>query len=197
MASTATAVRRSAALLLGAGLVVLGATACTSTGSSVSTEAKQTSAAAPAGADKKSDAPAAAKVGDTISLKGFDKANTADVTVVKIVDSPEGADEFTKPEDGKRFVAVQFKINATGTKAYSDSPANGAKLLDGQGQSFSPTFSETKAGPGFSGGTADIAPGESGMGFITFEVPKDTRIAKVQFGLDSGMAPQTGQWTVA
>ncbi|MFD9126059.1 DUF4352 domain-containing protein [Kitasatospora sp. NPDC059571] len=198
--STATA-RRSAALLLGTALVALGATACNTTGASVSTEAKQPAAAAPSGAGSAAagsgkQAAGAAKVGDTIALKGFDKGSTADVTVVKVVDNAEGEDEFTKPADGKRFVAVQFRIRATGAKAYSDAPANSAKLLDGQGQSFGPSFFDTKAGQGFSGAVT-IAPGESGLGFLTFEVPKDTRLEKVQFTLDSGMADQTGQWKLS
>ncbi|MFE4517978.1 DUF4352 domain-containing protein [Kitasatospora sp. NPDC056783] len=205
-ASTRTAaVRRTAALLVGAALVTLSATACDSTsGSSVSTEAKQTAAvtgseaAKPAGG-KSADGKAAdtskapAKLGDTIALKGNDPADTADVTLVKVVDNAEGENEFTHPADGKRFVAVQFRIKASGKKAYSDAPGNGAKLLDAEGQAFGTTIADTKAGPSFQV-PANIAPGESALGFVTFEVPKDTKLDKAQFGLDSGFAPQTGQW---
>ncbi|WP_030270812.1 DUF4352 domain-containing protein [Streptomyces sp. NRRL B-24484] len=188
--------RRSAAALLAASLVALGATACNTGGSSVSTEAKKPASGAPASAGGAKPAAAApAKVGDTIALKGFEKTTTADVTVVKVVDNAEGEDEFSKPGDGKRFVAVQFRIKATG-KAYSDAPANSAKLLDAQGQSFTTSLFDTKAGQGFSG-SVNIAPGESGLGFLTFEVPKDAALDKVQFTLDSGMADQTGQWKLA
>ncbi|MEW1911740.1 DUF4352 domain-containing protein [Kitasatospora sp. NPDC085895] len=189
--------RRSAAALLAASLVALGATACNTGGSSVSTEAKKPAAGAPAaaGGAAKPAAAAPAKVGDTIALKGFEKTTTADVTVVKVVDNAEGEDEFSKPADGKRFVSVQFRIKPTG-KAYSDAPANSAKLLDAQGQSFTTSLYDTKAGQGFSG-SVNIAPGESGLGFLTFEVPKDAVLDKVQFTLDSGMADQTGQWKLA
>ncbi|MEV6210891.1 DUF4352 domain-containing protein [Kitasatospora sp. NPDC051914] len=198
MASTAarSTVRRSAAALLAASLVALGATACNTGDSSVSTEAKKPASSAPAASGgAKQGAPAPAKVGDTIALKGFEKNGTADVTVVKIVDNAEGEDEFSKPADGKRFVAVQFRIKATG-KAYSDAPSNSAKLLDNQGQSYDTSLYDTKAGQGFSG-SVNIAPGESGLGFLTFEVPKDAVLDKVQFTLDSGMADQTGQWKLA
>ncbi|MFB7616375.1 DUF4352 domain-containing protein [Kitasatospora sp. NPDC056181] len=204
--AVATTPRRNAALLLGAALVALTATACNSTGSGVSTEPKQTAAAsAPAAAagstgaaapseSKPADAPkGAAKVGDTIALKGNDPADTADVTLVKVVDNTEGEDEFTHPADGKRFVSIQFRIKASGKKAYSDVPANSAKVLDAQGQAFGTTVANTKAGPGFQI-PANIAPGESALGFVTFEVPKDAKLDKAQFGLDSGFAPQTGQW---
>jgi hypothetical protein len=194
MTLATTARRRSAAVLLGAALVVLGATACDPKGASVSTSAKPTSAAAATAPASSAAKPSStAKVGDTISLKGTDKGDTADVTVVKVVDNPEGADEFTKPADGKRFVAVQFRIKATGSKAYSDAPQNSAKLLDTQGQAYAASVSETKAGPSFQV-PASIAAGESALGFITFEVPTDARIEKAQFALDSGFADQTGQW---
>ncbi|WP_354642069.1 DUF4352 domain-containing protein [Kitasatospora camelliae] len=189
--------RRSAAALLAASLVVLGATACDSGTSSVSTEAKPPASGAPAstGGAEKPAAAAPAKVGDTIALKGIEKSTTADVTVVKVVDNAEGEDEYSKPADGKRFVAVQFRIKATG-KAYSDAPANSARLLDAQGQSFTTSLYDTKAGQGFAG-SVNIAAGESGLGFLTFEVPKDAALDKVQFTLDSGMADQTGQWKLS
>lgn len=207
MAVATRTTRRNAALLLGAALVALTATACNSTGgSTVSTEPKQTSAATSAAdaagsADtakpaesKPADAPkAVAKPGDTIALKGNDPADTADVTLVKVVDNAEGEDEFTHPADGKRFVSVQFRIKASGKKAYSDVPGNSAKLLDAQGQAFGSTVADTKAGPSFQV-PANIAPGESALGFVTFEVPKDIKVDKAQFGLDSGFAPQSGQW---
>jgi len=195
MAITTTTARRSAAFLLGASLVVLGTAACGPEGNSVSTDAKQSQAAAPAGGGSApAAAPAsAAKPGDTIALKGTEKSNTADVTLVKVVDNAEGEDEFTKPADGKRFVSVQFRIKATGSAAYSDAPMNSAKLVDSQGQSFGATVADTKAGKGFEV-PVNIAPGDTALGFVTFEVPTDAKLDKAQFGLDSGFAQQTGQW---
>ncbi|MFJ2575472.1 DUF4352 domain-containing protein [Kitasatospora aureofaciens] len=202
-ASTArrTTARRTAALLLGAALVTLTATACNSTGgTTVSTEAKQTSPAAGAAAkpadSKPADAPKApAKVGDTIALKGMDKGNTADVTAVTVVDPAESANEYLKPADGKRYVAVQFQIKATGGQAYSEAPWGSAKVVDAQGQAYGPSLAETKAGPAFQTPT-NIAPGETGKGFVTFEIPADAKLDKVQFALDNGFSNQVGQWKI-
>ncbi|WP_188307123.1 DUF4352 domain-containing protein [Streptomyces sp. CBMA123] len=191
-----TTTRRTAALLLGASLITLTATACNSTGgASVSTDAKQT-AAAGTGATKAADAPKApAKIGDTIALKATDKGNTADVTAVKVVDPAESASEYLKPADGKHYVAVQFQIKATGAQAYGEVPASSAKVVDTQGQAYGPNLEETKAGPAFQTPT-NIAPGETGKGFVTFEVPDGTKLDKVQFALDNGFAPQAGQWKI-
>ncbi|MFJ6212664.1 DUF4352 domain-containing protein [Streptomyces sp. NPDC092296] len=196
---------RTAAVLLTASLVALGATACTSgTDDSVATAAKSTtggSTAGKSGTDESGGAgeqgapekKAPAKVGDTIALKGMD--TRADVTVLKVVDKAKGADEYTEPDKGKRFVAVQFRIKNTGSKAYQDSPSNGAKVVDTEGQGFDADYSDTDAGPAFPADVT-IAPGGTAKGFITFQVPKAAKLDTVQFGLDSGFADQTGQWNV-
>ncbi|WP_051945093.1 DUF4352 domain-containing protein [Streptacidiphilus rugosus] len=184
------------AVALGA-LIIAGTAACKdTTGGSVSTDAKPTTAASGHSSGSGSGSTSgskSAKVGDTIALKGMD--STADVTVVRIVDNPAGADEFNTPEAGKRFFAVQFRIKATGSKAYSDSPSNGAKVVDSQGQAYEADISDTKAGQSFPA-SVNIAPGGSGLGFIVFQVPSNAKITQIQFGLDSGMADQTGQWNV-
>ncbi|WP_405005929.1 DUF4352 domain-containing protein [Kitasatospora purpeofusca] len=214
MSATTRRTRRTAALLLGATLVTLTATACNSTGGpSVSTEAKQTAAAtsAPA-ADAGGSAPAKpadskpaeskpaeaakapAKVGDTIALKGtLEKGNTADVTALKVVDPAQSSNEYLHAADGKHYVAVQFQIKPTGAKAYSEAPWSAAKVVDDQGQAYGPTLAETKAGPSFQTPT-NIASGETGKGFVVFEVPNGTKLDKVQFSLDNGFADQVGQW---
>ncbi|MFD8322146.1 DUF4352 domain-containing protein [Kitasatospora purpeofusca] len=221
MSATTRRTRRTAALLLGATLVTLTATACDSTGGpSVSTEAKQTApASAPAApaatapaagaatsapakpADSKpaeskpaEAAKAPAKVGDTIALKStLEKGNTADVTALKVVDPAQSTNEYLTAADGKHYVAVQFQIKPTGAKAYSEAPWSAAKVIDDQGQAYGPTLADTKAGPSFQTPT-NIASGETGKGFVVFEVPNGTKLDKVQFSLDNGFADQVGQW---
>ncbi|MFH9709888.1 DUF4352 domain-containing protein [Streptomyces luteogriseus] len=92
-------------------------------------------------------------------------------------------------------MAVQFRLKNTGIAVYSDSPSNGARLVDVQGQQFDPTYEDTSAGPGFPGDVT-AAPGDTVLGFITFEVPTDSRVVKIQFTMSSGFAGQTGQWDV-
>ncbi|MFF8769485.1 DUF4352 domain-containing protein [Kitasatospora sp. NPDC015120] len=211
-AATTRRTRRTAVLLAGAALVALTATACDSTGGpSVSTEAKQTaatpapgdSAAAAKPAESKAAeskpaeaAKAPARIGDTIALKGtLEKGNTADVTAVKVVDPAASINEYLTAADGKHYVAVQFQIKATGAKAYSEAPWSSAKVIDDQGQAYGPTLAETKAGPSFQTPT-NIAAGETGKGFVVFEVPDGTKLDKVQFTLDNGFADQAGQWKI-
>lgn len=129
-----------------------------------------------------------ARIGSTISLDGQDEGVVVDVTVVKVVD-PAPPGRFLEPKG--RLVAIQLRMTNTGTQPYDDSPSNAAKLVDKEGQSFNATFGES-AGPPM--GSVTIAPGDSRLGFITFDVPKESVLAKFQLALDSGFADETGEW---
>ena len=91
---------------------------------------------------------------------------------------------------------MQFRLRDTGSAAYSDSPSNGAAVVDSSGQSYQAALADTVSGCATFPGTENIAPGASGLGCIVFEVPKAAKITGVQFTLDSGFGPQTGQWDV-
>lgn len=141
-------------------------------------------------------APKVAKVGDTITLKGTDDGSKLDVTVVKTVDPAKPADEFSAPEDGNRWIGVQFRLLNTGTIAYSDSPGNGTQIADSQGQQFTSTFADISAGPSMAS-SVNLKPGAKALGWVVFEVPKASKGAVVQFTMDSGFADQTGEWKLS
>ena len=177
------------AVLLAVGVL---STAACQPANSVTTSADTASGSAAAG----SSAAQAAKVGDAITLKGQTPGEKITVTAVKVVDNAQGADQFTTPDPGKRFVSVQFQIVNSGTVAYDDSPSNGAKAIDSDGQQFDADFTaETTAGPSLPADTK-IAPGGKALGFITFQLPTGSTLASVQFSTDSGFG-DTGQWTVS
>lgn len=136
-----------------------------------------------------------AAVGDTLTLKGIEDGEQLDVTLKQWLPTAEPATEFDIPQDGKRWAAAQFELVNTGSKVYADSPQNGAKAADSQGQRFDSWFGEIKAGPGMSSDVS-LPKGEKALGWIVFEVPKDSKIVSVQFGMNSGFSDQTGQWTV-
>ncbi|MEU8138612.1 DUF4352 domain-containing protein [Streptodolium elevatio] len=136
-----------------------------------------------------------AKVGDTISLTGFEGVKL-DATVVKIVDPATTDNEFMKPKSGMRLVAVQWRIANTGNVPVDSGPTSGSSLVDTEGQQFDPTYATTTAGPEFPSG-AKIPPGESRLGVVAYEVPTGSKVVKIQYGANSGFARQTGQWTVS
>ena len=118
------------------------------------------------------------------------------VTVTKVYARARPASSFDDPASGKRLYAVQFRLKDTGSAAYSDSPSNGAVVVDAAGQSYQSSLDNAAECQSFPG-TENIAAGASGLGCIVFEVPAKAKITGVQFTLDSGMGPQTGQWDVS
>lgn len=136
-----------------------------------------------------------AAVGDTLTLKGMEDGEQLDVTLKQWLPVAKPATEYDIPQDGKKWAAAQFELVNTGSKVYADSPQNGAKAADSEGQRFDSWFGEISAGPGMSSDVS-LPKGEKALGWIVFEVPKDSKIVSVQFAMNSGFSNQTGQWSV-
>ncbi|MEV7975421.1 DUF4352 domain-containing protein [Streptomyces sp. NPDC086519] len=189
--------------LLGLAIVIGVAAAVTGSNSSDSVTSTPASHAASSNASsvgkKASPAkkkPQEARTGDTITVTGMENGSKLDVTVVKIADPGKPADEYTTADSGNRFVGVQFKLANTGSAVYSDSPSNGAQITDTKGQQFQTTFADITAGPSMST-AVKLRPGATALGWIVFQVPKGSKLATVQFTMDSGFADQTGEWKIS
>ncbi|MGP3934446.1 hypothetical protein [Nonomuraea sp. KM88] len=50
-----------------------------------------------------------------------------------------------------KLVAVQVTLSNVGQAVYSDSPTNGAMLIDGEGRQYRPSFHEVREGQSFGG----------------------------------------------
>lgn len=176
--------------------------ACTGTEPEVSTkpDPKPTptaSSEAPAETPATTEAPApeAAGIGDAITLKGLEDGEQISVTIKKVSDPAQPAEEFFTPEDGKRWIGLQVEIVNSGTAVYDDSPSNGMQVADADGQRFGGVIAEIKAGPAMAAGVT-LKPGAKALGWEVFEVPKNSKIDTVQFGMNSGFSDQTGEWTL-
>ena len=171
-----------------------GGSTVTDTPKAAASTSKDTAQKTPAA--KTPAAPKVAKVGDTIALKGTEDGSKLDVTVVKVADPAKSSDEFFAPEQGQRWIGVQFRLVNTGTIAYSDSPGNGTKIADADGQQFTSTFADITAGPSMAS-SVNLKPGAKALGWVVFEVPKASKGATAQFTMDSGFADQTGEWKLS
>ena len=138
---------------------------------------------------------AVAPVGSAITLAGNDDGEKMAVTVTRIISHAGPATDIDTPKQGDRLYAVQFRLANTGSTAYSDAPSNSAAVVDSAGQSYQASLSDAAGCASFPG-TEAIAAGDKGIGCVAFEVPAAANITKVQFTLDSGFGPQTGQWEV-
>lgn len=187
--------RTRATTALAATVLVAGlAAGCGATASVATTPKQKTSTA---GNDAKA-APsnAVAKIGSTVALKGNAEGLKVDVTVLKVAETIKATDDFSAPQPGNRFAAVQFRLHNVGTASYDDSPSNGAKVGDAESQQFDSTIIAQKisAGP-LLPASVKLAPNGTAVGWVVFEVPKASKLAMVQFGLESGFG-QTGEWKI-
>ncbi|MFF4366899.1 DUF4352 domain-containing protein [Streptomyces sp. NPDC001594] len=130
--------------------------------------------------------------GETVSLDGDRPGERLDVTLTRVVD-PAGP----APAPGAdRLVAVELRLENTGTAPYADSPAPAAHLLDTTGRRFTGLSAATDAGPALPG-TLSLAPGGSATGYVVFRLPAEARPAAVQFALDAGLGDDVAHWSLS
>ncbi|MFI8104569.1 DUF4352 domain-containing protein [Streptomyces sp. NPDC086023] len=134
-------------------------------------------------------------LGTTVTLTGQRSEKVA-VTVLKVVDPATSSDEFFTPDEGNRYVSVQFRLKNIGRGPYRDSPVNGATLVDAQGQQFdADVVAKTTAGPRLPVALT-IPAGNTALGYLTFQLPDGSKPVTVQFALNSGYAEDVGEWKV-
>lgn len=166
---------------------------CMATSSTVNTTAANTTKAAAGATPSKAAALKPAAVGDSVGVAGF-QGSKLTVQLVKLFPNAQGADQFTNPDSGKQFYAAQLRITNTASSAWSDSPDNCVKLKDAAGQQFQSDLSDVTAGQSF--GSVNLAPGDSVLGVVVFQVPTGDKPVKLQFTPNSGMADSTAQWNL-
>ncbi|MEV5242515.1 DUF4352 domain-containing protein [Streptomyces cinnamoneus] len=186
------------------------ATACNSDGVDAKPEGSASAAQSPAPQDPKGSGPAQDKpaqdqpaqgqggsltVGGTATLKAKNGAQIA-VTLKNFTDPATSDNKYMQPKPGKRWVAAQFEIVNKGQTVYDDSPANGVKVVDDQGQAFTHSIGSTTAGPNMPA-TVKLKAGEKALGYVVVSVPEKGKPKSVSFTPDSGYGKETGQWNVA
>lgn len=176
---------------IGLSMLVVG---CGSTGVSTTPAQAPTSAAQ---TPSRAPTPSASKagIGDTINLSDITNKQKIAVTVVKVVDPDSPANEFETPPAGDRFESIQFRIMNTGTKVYEDDPLVDITAKDGSGQNLQQEIvTSTIAGAQMSS-SVHLVPGDTALGFVTFDVPTSDQIAQTQYSISAGMGT-TGQWQI-
>ena len=171
--------------------VVLITAACS--GGVSTTPSGHTSSTAKASTSAKPSAPAkAATVGDYFDVKDS-SGNTYRVTLEKLIDPAEGADQFSTPDNGKRFVGTVFTITALSGSPKDQDANNNASVVGGNGQTYTPDFNSIAGYTDFSSGQINVAQGESVTGAVTFQVPTGVKVTRVLWSTSSGFSSSV-QW---
>lgn len=181
-----------------AAVVILATTAgsCGSSSSISNTPTSNAPAAQSSGATAPpaTSAPQLAHVGSAIAVTD-DQHNKANVTLAQVVDPAQGADSYTTPDNGKRFVAAKFVIAATSGTVHDDAN-NDATIIGSDNQTYSADFSNIAGCTNFDSGNFTVAAGSSSTGCVVFQIPTGVTVSKVRFNVVSGFADATAEWLV-
>jgi hypothetical protein len=135
------------------------------------------------------------QVGRAMTLAGLSAGEQVSVTVTKVYNYAQPADQYNEPTAGEKLFAVALRFKNTGSSEYSDSPGNSVTIYDSNGGSYQTDFYDAIECSSFQP-TINVQVGSSSVGCVVFDVPNDAKITKVQVILDSGYGPQTGEWKI-
>lgn len=135
-------------------------------------------------------------VGQAVTLTGTSSGAAGlrmAVKVKTVIASARGRGAYEQPRRGERFAAVRFVLKNVGATVYHDSPTFGAKLVDTDGRGYDPTVATVTAGPGF-GRVVSLPHDAVRAGYIVFAIPRAAHIARVEYALNAGDAPERAAW---
>ncbi len=162
-------------------------------GSGVSTTASgssATTAGSPAAARKA----VVARVGSYFDVQDASGDNYR-VTLAKVIDPAQGADQFSTPDGGKHFVGIVFRVMALTGSPQDEDADNDAAIVGSNGQTYSADFDDIAGYTNFDSGTIHVAQGATETGSVTFQVPDHIKVTEVQWTAGGGFG-STVQWDV-
>jgi hypothetical protein len=119
--------------------------------------------------------------------------NTYQITLAKVIDPAKGANQFSSPDGGKRFVGLVFRINSLSWIPQNEDANNDAALIGGNGQTYSADLNSIAGYTNFDTGLIHVAQGDTVTGAVAFQVPDGVTISKVQWDTLSGFG-STVEW---
>ena len=122
--------------------------------------------------------------------------NTYRVTLDKIIDPAQGADQFTQPDNGNRFVGAVFTILAVNGSPSNEDANSDAVIVGSNGQTYTADFDSIAGYTNFNDGQINVAQGDKATGAVTFQVPTGVKVTKVQWTPAGGFG-NTVQWSAS
>jgi hypothetical protein len=122
--------------------------------------------------------------------------NKMSVTLTKVIDPAQGADQFTTPTSGSRFVGAVFTI--TGISGTLSADANHeATLIGSNGQTYTADSHSIAGYTNFSNGEYSVSAAEKAVGAVTFQVPLTVKVAKIEWSANGGLGGGPAEWLVS
>lgn len=190
---------------LGSGFVLLVVliivTAVTSAPSTVKSSTPATTAAAPAASAKAtptstpSPTPSLSGPVGTVYKVTDGSGDVMTVNLTKVIDPAQGADQYTTPDNGYRFVGAVFTLSGV-SGTYSDDANSDATLIGSNGQSYTADFDAIAGVTNFNNGQYNLTPGVRSVGAVTFQVPTGVSVSAIQWSGTGGFGGAPATWTL-
>jgi hypothetical protein len=132
-------------------------------------------------------------VGGSVFLPGVNQDPPAQVTLVKVVDPAQGADQFSTPVGSGRLVGIQLRITFGGTSPVALNVAGDTILEDTQGTLNQPTAANIVNCPAFNLGPT-VRPGVPVTGCVAFDVDPAPKISEVLFTPGGQFGNVSAEW---
>jgi hypothetical protein len=121
--------------------------------------------------------------------------NKMSVALTRVIDPAQGADQFTTPDNGNRFVGAVFTIiGISGT--FSDDANNDATLIGSNGQTYTADFDSIAGYTNFNNGVYNVSAGENSVGAVTFQLPLTVKVTKIEWSANGGFGGAPAEWLV-
>jgi hypothetical protein len=121
--------------------------------------------------------------------------NKMSVTLTKVIDPVQGADQFTTPDSGNRFVGAVFTISGVSGR-FSDDANNDATVIGSNGQTYTADFDSIAGYTNFNDGEYNVSAGENSVGAVTFQVPLTVKVTKIEWSANGGFGGAPAEWLV-
>jgi hypothetical protein len=128
----------------------------------------------------------------TVTDQSGDKIS---VTLTKMIDPAQGANQFITPDNGNRFVGAVFTITGS-SGTFSDDANNDATLIGANGQTYTADFGSIAGYTNFNNGLYNVSAGENSIGAVTFQLPLTVNVAKIEWSANDGFGGAPAEWLV-
>jgi hypothetical protein len=112
-----------------------------------------------------------------------------------VIDPAQGADQFTTPDNGNRFVGAVFTITGT-SGTLSDDANNDATLIGSNGQTYTADFDSIAGYTNFNNGEYNVSAGENSAGAVTFQLPLTVNVTKIEWSANGGFGGAPAEWLI-
>lgn len=113
--------------------------------------------------------------------------NTYQVTLVKVIDPGESADQFVTLPHGSLLVGIVFRITALTGSPQGEDADNDCTITGTDGRVYAADFDSIVGYTNFEVGVVHVTPGGTVTGAVTFQLPQYIKVVAVRWAASDGL----------